>query len=191
MTPATQIFEKKGVYHGELVRVTDPDGLQITLKGKPRESQDGNSHYVYFQVPGADFDNYYTIENDAIKDYLEACPINTPVTIHAFGSREAATISVDGEDGAAVIDGQPMGNRPQDGPPTLYPEDDETPGAKPAAHQPDAVSNSATGSSHGDLYLQCLLSARASHAAFTKQTGTPVSDDDIRIATTMFINASR
>ncbi len=183
MSTATRTFERKGVWHSELVRVTDPDGLSITLKGKPRESKDGDSFYVYFTHE--DDDHYYTIENEDIKAYLDSCPVDVPVTIHAFGSREAATITVEDADGALVIAGQPMGKRPQDGPPQLYP-DDELPDSD--RHESP---KSTTGSGNGDLYLKCLLAARASHAAFTKQTGTPVSDDDIRIATTMFINASR
>lgn len=168
----TNVFDRKGVYQSELVRVTDPDGLEITFTGKPRESKDGDSFYIYFRH--GDEDHYLTIENDAIKEYLDKCPIDVPVTIHAFGSRDAATIAVDIDGRAAVIDG--VG---QDGPPPLYPGDAQ-------GHDDSPTSNG-----DGDLYLRCLLAARAAHAAFTKQTGTPVSDEDIRIATTLYIAANR
>ncbi len=181
MTTASKTFAKKGVYHSELVRETDPNGLSIILTGKPRESQDGKSWYVYFKHENED--HYYTIENDAIKTYLEQCPTDQAVTIHAFGSREAATITVEDDVGAVVIDGQPTGKRAQGGPPPLYPEDEDG--------RPQQTKGSPTGNATGDLYLQCLLSARKAHEVFIATTKTPASDDDIRIATTMFINASR
>ena len=171
----TNVFDRKGVYQSELVRVTDPDGLEITFTGKPRESKDGDSFYIYFRH--GDEDHYLTIENDAIKEYLDKCPIDVPVTIHAFGSRDSATVAVDIDGGAAVIDGVA-----QTGPP-LYPEDEQ--------EAPQKAVGGATGNGDGDLYLRCLLAARAAHAAFTKQTGTPVSDEDIRIATTIYIAADK
>ena len=175
MTPATQVFSRKGVYHSELVRVTEPDGLSITLTGKPRESQDGKSFYVYFKHECED--HYYTIENDAIKEYLEACPLNVPVTINAFGSREEALITV-----TKKAD-EPVDKQPQIVPPPMYPEDDEVPVDEPPP--------SHTGSAVGDKYLACLIAAREAEKAYTAQTGTPLTTDVRTIAATLFIEMNR
>ena len=163
----SKIFEKKGVWHSELVRVTDPHGVEITFTGKPRKSQDSKSYYVYFRH--GDEDHYLTIENDVIKQYLDLVPIDVPVTIHAFGSREAATVAVDIDGGAAVIDGVT-----QDGPPPLYPEDATT----IIPDKPTTIE---------DTYLRCLIAAQGAQARFLKETGRPATDEDIRIATTILI----
>lgn len=172
----TTTFERKGVYHSELVRETDPDGLEITLDGKPQKSKDGDSYYVYFKHQGKD--HYYTIENLEIKEYLENCVTKVPVMIHAFGTREGATIVIEELDKVRYPGGIP------------------SPGPGPAQEEvklgAEAMSPETTPQQPPDsLYLTCLLQARAAHKEFTKRTGTPLSDDDIRIATTMYIAANR
>lgn len=176
MTTAIKTFDKKSVWHSELVKATDPDGLLVVLKGKPRDSKfEGKNPYVYFGVMGDDNEYSYNIENENVRATLEQSPTTVPVRLHAFGSREAATITVDAGEGDVIGDS---------GPPQLYPEDED---GRPQATQ----SKSPTGSAVGDLYLQCLLSARKAHEAFIATTKTPASDDDIRIATTMFIQAHK
>ena len=175
MTAATKVFDRKGVYQSELVRVTEPDGLSITLTGKPRESQDGKSFYVYFKHEGED--HYLTIENDAIKEYLDACPLNVPVTICAYGSREEALLTVE------IEDRPPMEREPQTGPPAMFPEDDEVPVDEPPP--------STTGSALSDMYLACLIAAREAEKAYSKEAGTPLTADVRTIATVLYIEMNR
>ena len=176
MTTATQTFEKKFLYHGELVRVTNPAGLSVVLKGKPKDGK--FQPVIYFTVQGDDQEYGLNIENDEIRAYFDACPMGVPVTLRAFGTREGATVVVENGDGPLVVGGQPAQNV-ADGPPPTQWKDDEVETAPPA--QTNGLE---------DVYLRCLLTAHAAQRRFMKETGHPVTDEDIRIATTLLIQTN-
>ena len=174
MTTATKVFTRKGVYHSELVRVTDPDGIVVTFKGEPKESKDGKSFYVYFEHQGEE--HYYTVENEDILSHLRAAPIDRPVTIRALGTRDSATMTIEGalpepNEGASNHLGNP--GRPVDGQQNA-----------PEEQAPPAETGKRT---LEDVYLRCLVVAHAAQKRFQEETGHPVTNEDIRIATTLFI----
>ena len=173
MTTATKVFAKRGVYHSELVRVTDPDGVVVTLKGEPVQGK-SKDFLVWFECN--DEEHYYQVENEDILSHFRAAPIGRPVTIHASGTRDSATVTIEGalpepNEGASNHLGNP--GRPVDGQQNA-----------PEEQAPPAETGKRT---LEDVYLRCLLTAHAAQKRFLEETGHPVTDEDIRIATTLLI----
>lgn len=187
MTTAKKTFERKGVFHSDLVRESDPNGLAVVLKSKPRASKfKGKDPYIYFAVVGEDDEYTLDIENEAIQGYLEDCTLDTPVTIHAHGSRDDASISVENVNGPMVVGGEPA----QEGIPqeVAGPPKNEWPNEQTTAQEPPKGASQS--SAIEDTYLRCLIAARGAQARFLKETGWPATDEDIRIATTLLIQTN-
>jgi hypothetical protein len=68
------------------------------LTHKPRASKfTGKPDYCRFIIDGAEQD--YQCETPAIAEQLQAVPLNTPLRIHALGSKEAAHLEVELSEG--------------------------------------------------------------------------------------------
>ena len=119
-----------------------------------------------------------------ILSHFRAAPIGRPVTIHASGTRDSATVLIADAHGA------------------FHPEPNEgasnhlgNPG-RPVDGQQNAPEEQAPPAETGkrtleDVYLRCLLTAHAAQKRFLEETGHPVTDEDIRIATTLLIDSQR
>ena len=179
MTTATGVFKRKGVYHSELVPASDPQGIAVTFTGPPQESKDKQGNwFVHFKHQGDD--HYYNIENEDIRRTIEAAPVDRPVTVRALGTRDSATMTIEGalpesNEGACDHLGNP--GRPVDGQQNA-----------PEEQAPPAETGKRT---LEDVYLRCLLTAHAAQKRFLEETGHPVTDEDIRIATTLLIDSQR
>ena len=114
---------KKGVYHSELTR-DYPLGLIVKFTGKPQKSKDGDSWYIYFKVDGDQEDHYYNIENGDIASMLQGAPVDQWVKLYAAGSRDAATIGLEDQDGNPIFPNEPEKHPETQGPPpNEWPDD--------------------------------------------------------------------
>lgn len=91
-TRGVKMFEKKGIYHSAFVKAGP---TRVMFTGDVIESKFGKEPFVPIKVEGDDTDHTYTIENDGIRATVESLPRNQWLTLHAAGSRDLATISVD------------------------------------------------------------------------------------------------
>lgn len=183
MTTATEVFKRKGVYHSELVPATDPTGLVVTFTGRPMESKDKEGNwFVYFKHEGDE--HYYNIENEDIRRTIEAAPVDQPVTVHALGSRDSATMMIEdvngpylpeGDVGATDANGNP--GRPVDSHPNAPTE--QAPRDEPERSQ------------HEQMYWRAVLAAKNIHERFHSEFERTLTDDERNTATTIFIALSR
>lgn len=184
-------FENKGVYHSALARATDPAALILTFKGRPMKSKFKDNHIVYFTVEGDETEYILTVENDGIKQQLEGTPTGVPLAVRAHGSRDSATLEILDREGNLIFPGEMVDpawpgetspNAPSNGganghaPEPIWPDD-----ATPAAEAPTGMTPMAR------TYLGCLEDAHQAIEAFEGTGGRRVTDEHIRIATTLLI----
>jgi hypothetical protein len=111
--------EKKGVYHGDLVRLTAAEPLAVIFTGPVLNSKNSTgpaSHgMIYFREIDATMERYYNIENAAIRAYLSGVAQNTVAFLRATGTRDAATVEI--QYGGAPAVPAPLAVQPPPPPP--------------------------------------------------------------------------
>lgn len=182
---ATKTWDKKAIYHSELVRASQ-GGLVVQFNGKPRDSKyPGKPAFVGFKVMGDEGGDYtLNIENDEIRKKLEDVPPHTWVMVRADGSREHAWISVEDANGNYVNEGVPREEIAQPaGQPPLWPGD-----------APKTVTTAPANpvSTNSDPVVQRAVSMTLAAVAGLEKGGVRVdSDAAARIYNTHFIQATR
>lgn len=183
MTTAIKAFEKKGVYHSELVRAGK---MLVQLTGEPRDSKfEGKPPFCPFKVQGDESEYLYTVENDVIGDLLARAPKNVWVELLAEGSREGAVLNLTEASGAPVYTPDPAPTpTPMSGPPPMWP-DDPTPAPSQSPQRP------VTGPLGGDAVARAVESTvRACEAL--KARGLPIGGEAVQaIYSTHYIHESK
>lgn len=186
MGMATKTWDKKAIYHSELVKASQ-GGLAVKFNGKPRDSKyPGKPAFVGFKVYGEEGDGYtLNIENDEIRRVLEGVPENTWVSVRADGSRDTAWLAVEDMNGNYVNDAVPSGEiaQPQSGPPPMFPEDQQKRQSNVPAHPV---------STNSDPVVQRAVAMTLAAVSGLEKGGVRVdSDAAARIYNTHFIQATR
>lgn len=129
-----QTWDKKSIYHSELVKASGRDGIALMFTGPVRESKyQGKPPYVPFKVYG-DSDGEYTlnIENDLVKETVEKAPNDIWLVCRAEGSRDGATMFLADANGNPVFASVPREEIAQpSSPPPLWPD---SPNPTPSAN---------------------------------------------------------
>lgn len=177
----TTTFERKGVYHSELVRAGK---IIAKLKGDPRKSKDKNTYYIYFELQDGS-EHYYNIENDAIADLLATAPQDVFLELEAAGSRDAATLMLTEANGHPVYQPDPTpAAQPMTGPPPMWDDDPGTGRSVP-------ISRPVAGPLGGDAVARAVESTvRACEAL--KSKGLPIGGEAVQaIYSTHYIHESK
>ncbi len=89
-------FEKKSAYHSELVRASERNGLEVTVKSdvlKSKFKDNGkDSYYVVIEVAGSE--HQLKLENQECENAMSNLK-NQTVILTATGSRDEARITVE------------------------------------------------------------------------------------------------
>jgi hypothetical protein len=163
--------QTRTLYHS---RLRDLGRVVAVLTHKPRASKfSGKPDYCRFIIDGAEFD--YQCESPTIAEQLQAVPLNTPLRIHALGSKEAAHLEVE------QAEAGPTG-------PMFYPATTSRTAAQNRVQAP-APTPAAPTCSRG--YWDALDVAVELVARFTAKHGREPSEAERAIATTLFIEFNR
>ncbi len=192
----TKTFEKKSIWHSNLVRVAGDSGVTLKLLGDPRESKYPKpdiSHYVYVQFPDDETEYSLSIENTTL-DQFQAAPKKLWIVAHPTGSAtEPAAIYFTESANEPVF--TPRGDSreplpdptPQSGPPPMFPDGHpDTADSRPVA--PSAPTSGPLG---GDAVSRSI---EATHRAIEglKARGLALSSDAVQsIYSTHYIAESR
>ncbi len=186
------VFERRGAYHSELVRVTDPDAVIVTFKGEPRKSKDGDSYFVYFEVQGESEEHYLNIENEDCLQTIRDAPTGEPVMLEAAGRDKSATLRITPLDNGQQSDKgisnleqhyDEMGNPGR-------PVEAQLGGNAPNQEQPQRE-NEPQRSEHEQMYWRAVIAAKNIHERFYAEFSRTLTDDERNTATTIFIALSR
>ena len=189
------MFEKKGVWHSQLVAVSDPHGIRVKFTGTPTESKYSTEaapkpRFCGFTLESGD-EHFYTMENDDIDAYLtENIRRGEWCVFGAYGSRDAATVDLLYDEATdtlpqqapAATDTLPQqsASKMLHGPPETEWPDEDAVQATLENQQPRTVD---------DVYLASFLRAFNLEKRFTKETGVPLTENVRCIATSLRIDS--
>jgi hypothetical protein len=173
--------ERRGWYHSDLVKVS-PATLRFTGDVRP-STYDGKPDWVPFVMEDGT-EHTLSIENDGVRATIASAPRDVLLTVHAAGSRDLATVVIDG---AVAPKKQPA-----------FMDDDE-PDWGPEPHQPDpppaadwpASTKTPAKPRLSVTLAECLIAAEKVVAGFTKKYGHEPTEAERSIALSFFIEQNR